>query len=249
MSFKRDGDDSNLVSLLKHKRVVDILGTHIPEDEAKLLSNGKLTCLVCIQRPIFDTINMLANHRKGKKHISELSKYIKRKQELQLDDLKKVQMSSLNDGGDDCSVLQLVNSGYTEKAKRRISDTSRKRILEIPSFMNETGKIVPEEDKSPSSASQVRTYLKGLNRKPSLEVSVEKQKESYPSQSDPLSSSTQSLENQCPEPKKECTPESISKAKEDFQRSLSGWIKDSTGQWVKDPNAEFDSDEEMPLAS
>lgn len=69
MSFKRDGDDISLLNRLKKQRVSEILGNHIPEDEAKLLSNGRLTCLVCTHRPIFDTVNMLAKHRQGKKHL------------------------------------------------------------------------------------------------------------------------------------------------------------------------------------
>lgn len=42
MSFKRDGDDANLLKTLQHRRVSEILGDHIPDDEAKLLSNGRL---------------------------------------------------------------------------------------------------------------------------------------------------------------------------------------------------------------
>ena len=42
MSFKRDGDDANLLKNLQHRRVSEILGDHIPDDEALLLSNGRL---------------------------------------------------------------------------------------------------------------------------------------------------------------------------------------------------------------
>lgn len=57
-------------SLLKSQRIGELLGIQIPEGEAKLLSNGKLTCMICVQRPIFDTVNVLSIHRKGKKHLN-----------------------------------------------------------------------------------------------------------------------------------------------------------------------------------
>lgn len=56
--------------MLQSQRIKELLGIQIPDGEAKLLSNGRLTCMICIHRPIFDTINVLSIHRKGKKHLS-----------------------------------------------------------------------------------------------------------------------------------------------------------------------------------
>uniref|UniRef100_A0A9J8BTA5 Sodium channel modifier 1 zinc-finger domain-containing protein n=1 Tax=Cyprinus carpio carpio TaxID=630221 RepID=A0A9J8BTA5_CYPCA len=39
----------------------------IPDDEATLMKNG--SCLVCSHRPVFDTVDMLMVHRKGKRHL------------------------------------------------------------------------------------------------------------------------------------------------------------------------------------
>lgn len=64
----------NYIIMLQSQRIKDILGIQIPESEAKLLSNGRLTCMICIQRPIFDTINILSIHRKGKKHLNGMFK-------------------------------------------------------------------------------------------------------------------------------------------------------------------------------
>ncbi|MEE6491530.1 hypothetical protein FKM82_016251 [Ascaphus truei] len=41
MSFKRDGDDSCQLNVLKKRRVADLLASYIPEDEALLLKNGR----------------------------------------------------------------------------------------------------------------------------------------------------------------------------------------------------------------
>ncbi|ESO95295.1 hypothetical protein LOTGIDRAFT_117276 [Lottia gigantea] len=68
MSFKREGDDKEQLDVLRKRRIRDLVGENVPEDEAKLLSNGKFTCLVCSYHPIFDTIDMLLVHRAGKKH-------------------------------------------------------------------------------------------------------------------------------------------------------------------------------------
>ncbi|KAK8762813.1 hypothetical protein V5799_025921 [Amblyomma americanum] len=69
MAFKREGTDSALLQDLQKRRVSEILVSHIPEDEALLLKNGKYSCTVCPHRPVLDTIEMLAMHRKGKRHL------------------------------------------------------------------------------------------------------------------------------------------------------------------------------------
>uniref|UniRef100_A0A0E9SCR7 Uncharacterized protein n=1 Tax=Anguilla anguilla TaxID=7936 RepID=A0A0E9SCR7_ANGAN len=40
MSFKREGDDSSQLNILKKRRVADLLSNFIPEDEAALMKNG-----------------------------------------------------------------------------------------------------------------------------------------------------------------------------------------------------------------
>lgn len=69
MSFKRDGNDQSQLNILKKRRVADLLSNFIPEDEAALMKNGRYTCLVCSYRPVFDTVDMLTVHRKGKRHL------------------------------------------------------------------------------------------------------------------------------------------------------------------------------------
>lgn len=85
MSFKRDGNDSSLLNCLKRRRVGDLLSSFIPSDEASLLKNGRYHCKVCHQGFVFDTLETLAQHRKGKKHLENLSDFLERKQKsLQL---------------------------------------------------------------------------------------------------------------------------------------------------------------------
>ncbi|NXG39167.1 SCNM1 protein, partial [Dromaius novaehollandiae] len=65
------------------RRVADLLANYIPEDEALLLRSGRYTCTVCAHRPIFDTLDVLAVHRTGKKHIASLQSFYGRKRSLE----------------------------------------------------------------------------------------------------------------------------------------------------------------------
>jgi hypothetical protein len=61
------GDSWVPENLYRKRRVAELLGEEIEVDEVKLLSNGKLACLVCPTRPVLDTMPML--------HVSWLSRF------------------------------------------------------------------------------------------------------------------------------------------------------------------------------
>ncbi|KAK7862488.1 hypothetical protein R5R35_005914 [Gryllus longicercus] len=240
MSFKREGDNEALLHNLKMRRVGELLSEHIPEDEAKLLSNGRLTCLICSHRPIFDTCAVLANHRKGKKHIVELGKFLQHKRELALKKLKSDHLQYLYDN-------EIINTGSTRKSQSRFS---RKPIISIPTLHGDPTEVNSKPQYMPSPSSQVRHYLKELQRKRALQKTVEKCRENYMLQSSVVpqnsGSNPNSLPNSVHDHKKATNSED---SKRDLQLRMSGWIKSSEGKWVKDPAAEFDSDEESPEES
>uniref|UniRef100_A0A8C7PK84 Sodium channel modifier 1 n=1 Tax=Oncorhynchus mykiss TaxID=8022 RepID=A0A8C7PK84_ONCMY len=68
MSFKREGNDQSQSNILKKRRVAELLSNFIPEDEVALMKNERYTCLVCSYRLVFDTVDRLTLHRKGKIH-------------------------------------------------------------------------------------------------------------------------------------------------------------------------------------
>ncbi|EDO46534.1 predicted protein [Nematostella vectensis] len=70
MAFKRVADDFDDFKIQKKRRVNDLLLDEIPIDEAIITKNGKLACLVCNHRPVFDTSAVLSIHRQGKKHLA-----------------------------------------------------------------------------------------------------------------------------------------------------------------------------------
>lgn len=257
MSFKRDGDDVDLLRSLKHRRVCELLSNHIPDDEAMLLKNGRLTCLICSHRPIFDTLSMLAIHRKGKKHVNELSKFLLHKRELDLKKLKLDQRRYLRTGLVDELMGRVTMQQPHKLPHSRVHGMQRKTVLDLQPTLKEAEipGIVMKDDSLPSPSAQVRRYLKGLWKKKPLEKTVEKCRESYP-------------ESLVIAPCENCEPESRLKAqleavhavsgddiarKEEAEQELklrmSGWIKNSSGSWVKNPDVEFDTDEDEPPIS
>ncbi|XP_066991096.2 sodium channel modifier 1 [Anabrus simplex] len=256
MSFKREGDDVALLRNLKMRRVSELLGDNIPDDEASLLSNGRLCCMICNHRPIFDTIATLAVHRKGKKHIDELSKFLAHKKELEMKQLK----------ADHYDYLKTERKLSQPVARQKNSKNgpsrlfSRKTVLDVPGLStSEQG-----QKNSPSAQSQVRHYLKSLWKKRALEKTVQKLRENYGEgtrppekyecekvendkkllvQSDKIGTTTTTTTTTKPE----LDETKMKKAEYNLQLRMSGWIKDEDGKWTKDPNVEFDSDENEPF--
>ncbi|XP_064634985.1 sodium channel modifier 1-like [Lineus longissimus] len=107
MSFKREGDDYGGLVILKKRRVAELFANDIPVGEALLCSNGRFSCSVCKHKPVFDTINMLAVHRKGKKHLANAAMATAEKEELAELVLKRQQQMYLGGSGID---LNMVNS-------------------------------------------------------------------------------------------------------------------------------------------
>lgn len=264
MSFKREGDDVDLLRSLKHRRVCELLSNHIPDDEALLLKNGRLTCLICSHRPIFDTLPMLAIHRKGKKHVNELSRYLLHKRESEIKKLKAEQTKFLRTG----MVKEPVRHGTLPATpqgskllvtqvpynKRRFG-LQRKTTLDMYMIPKEADipEVATKNNLLPSASAQVRRYLKELWKKKPLEKTVEKCRENYGE------SLTQTKNEQdCPTLRLEqsekheiqCSEGDITiqkkQAEYEMKLRMSGWIKNEDGKWVQDPDVEFDSDEEPP---
>jgi len=197
MSFKREGDDKALLRNLQSRRVSELLATHIPDNEALLLKNGRYTCLVCKHRPIFDTLDVLAIHRKGRKHIENLSLYLAKQQERNDLIIKRKQDQLLKTGcskiriAKDFGSTSIVHSAasnvppllkeipYRIKCKRKTKLTDRKIILDITSGSNSKDakrkESLPQTIAAPQIANKtVKSYLKSMKRKGSFEDMVAK---------------------------------------------------------------------------
>ncbi|XP_075231711.1 sodium channel modifier 1-like isoform X2 [Lycorma delicatula] len=211
------------------RNIRELLGSHIPEDEVKLLSNGRFTCLICTHRPIFDTINMVVVHRKGKKHVLELDKYLKRKEELEFVDMKKKQKLYIQAEARTKSVLG--SGGKINK----MAKLNRRPILELPS--------VDDNVNSFNSSGHLKRYLKILSKKPSFTDAVKKLKEYIPPNSSTSVSNFKVVDQNVLPTSTKISISNGSSFRHEMELKMSGWLKDSSGNWMKDPDAEFDSDE------
>ncbi|XP_062575952.1 sodium channel modifier 1-like [Saccostrea cucullata] len=111
MSFKRDGDDTNQLGVLRKRRIKELFAEDIPEDEALLTSNGRFACLVCTNRPVFDTVIMLSQHRKGKKHEAYMEQFQAKKDELEMLIKQRKHEQYLKDGTTNIQQATIIHKG------------------------------------------------------------------------------------------------------------------------------------------
>ncbi|KAH9495953.1 Sodium channel modifier 1 [Bulinus truncatus] len=154
MSFKREGNDYALLYTLRKRRIKELLCEDIPEDEAKLLSNGRFACVICQQNPIFDTVSMLSIHRNGKKHLLSNEIYLKKKKELkQLVDNRKHEQY-VKDGMTSIRMAEphtnsiLTSEPYDPRVKKSKSKTEPKHEVRSSKTQSEVNSDMPSGTKS-----------------------------------------------------------------------------------------------------
>uniref|UniRef100_A0A0C9RUK1 Sodium channel modifier 1 n=1 Tax=Amblyomma americanum TaxID=6943 RepID=A0A0C9RUK1_AMBAM len=281
MAFKREGTDSALLQDLQKRRVSEILVSHIPEDEALLLKNGKYSCTVCPHRPVLDTIEMLAMHRKGKRHLISLTRHLSHTKWKERELEKRLQEAYVTSGARASSVdltkpLGPASAKATKKAPRLKLMKSAPYNSCCRKKGNQQGSAdakgddhqgtMPSTSQNPETP-LVKAYIKKAQQKNSFAAAVEQSKRNNTLTSStrpPLSGSGERLgasespaAQSAPQRKKPASKEmtgdlteeeSREKAKAQYFLNLrmSGWKRDRDGKWVKDENAEFDSDEEEP---
>ncbi|NWI10101.1 SCNM1 protein, partial [Crypturellus soui] len=249
MSFKREGDDAGQLGALQKRRVADLLASFIPEEEALLLRSGRYACTVCPHRPVFDTLAVLTVHRAGKKHQAGKSgckvPSVPPCPPVPCVPMSLVSPTSLPSGlqsfyGAAAPLLArtrriaqsalLKAAPYSSRCRRSGVDGSGSRAAtRAPSATPVAAAAHPEPGiSSPKDTAAVEAtsaaLLPGQRGRRAGERS--------PSARGVPSASPMSPSPPCHRP---------------LRVSLSaGWIQDSSGKWVKDENAEFDSDEDEP---
>lgn len=252
MSFKREGNDSSQLNVLKKRRVADLLTHFIPEDEAALLKNGRYTCLVCSYRPVFDTVDMLTVHRKGKRHLEGLKWHYGKKRQLQNEIAKRQHQDYVQ--ADD-SRQEPSSSAPLLTQTRKIAHHA---LLKTVAYNSCHRKTSTKSEKGPSSPSS------DINISPSSTrlLSPQHQTSELPSKDAAYSNTTANQElrsskgknkvsNKTSQPivSQKSEPLTAQRRKElehYLKWKSAGWLQDRSGQWVKDENVEFDSDEEEP---
>ncbi|KAL5007339.1 hypothetical protein ScPMuIL_016145 [Solemya velum] len=306
MSFKRDQSDKRQLDVLRKRRIADLLSVEIPEDEARLLCNGRLACLVCRHRPVFDTVNMLTVHRQGNKHGSNAACFYEQKQELcelvrkrRLEEISKYGVTNIKEP---IAPERFLGSAvpYDSRVKK-LKPTDRKPKLDLktnldhtnsgkeylPAHRHHTQMIAQQslgpvlhpnhlskifENSQQRGAIQIKPYCR---KRDQTETSIEKEKSSHSVKetSDNFSLSRDrkdlgkihNIPSSCVRRKSKNQPnvckdseisideqiavdivEKAAKAERYLNLRGAGWKKDWNGKWIRDEDAEFDSDEEIP---
>ncbi|XP_062888670.1 sodium channel modifier 1 [Mobula hypostoma] len=268
MAFKRDGDDLSQLNVLRKRRVADLLASYIPEDEAILLKSGRYACSVCSYRPVFDTVDMLAVHRAGKKHIASLQQFYGRKRELQMAVQKHRHRSHIQEeeSGSESRPEQeplppllrktrqiahhalLTAAPYNSCCKRKRSGDDHPR--QVPSPSPAEGGQPPVGALSVASGrpgtcadawgggQQPREASAGSHSWTGADADAGRRGRRKSDRYHPPS----------PSPVAEVDPARQKLLEYQLHLRSSGWIPDSDGKWVRDAAVEFDSDEEEPPA-
>ncbi|XP_075048137.1 sodium channel modifier 1 [Mixophyes fleayi] len=262
MSFKRDGDDSSQLNVLKKRRVADLLSSFIPTDEALLLKNGRYACTVCHHRPVFDTIDMLTVHRSGKKHITCMQRFYGKKNNHRNEIQKRRHQEYVRaeEAGEQLPKAPAPLLAQTRKITQHAllkaapynSCCSRKRP-------GDAGKKDSSSEIRPSPAPLLTTESNHpMNTRPCPPEATAETPGGEPGssssgickQSQVKKSSGRKKTLKSSEKKEDLgdDPDRRREMQHYLLLKSSGWIPDGTGKWVKDETVEFDSDEEEPPA-
>ncbi|XP_021232513.1 sodium channel modifier 1 isoform X2 [Numida meleagris] len=242
MSFKREGDDAGQLAVLQKRRVADLLANYIPEDEALLLRSGRYACTVCPHRPVFDTLDVLAVHRAGRKHLGSLRRcYGSRHAQEEAVQEQRHEEVAVGTEGSPAPLLART---------RRIAQSALLKAAPYSSCCRRTG-----ADGSGVRAGRTRTGpsaapLPLKERRDAAEATAAALLPGHCGRRPGEGRQSSELGHSLPPPSQ---PAALSPTRrQELQRYLqlrsSGWIQDRSGKWVKDENAEFDSDEDEPPA-
>ncbi|KAG1947973.1 sodium channel modifier 1 isoform X2 [Pimephales promelas] len=243
MSFKREGDDQSQLNVLKKRRVADLLSNFISDDEAVLMKNGRYSCLVCSHRPVFDTVDMLMVHRKGKRHLEGMKWFYGKKNKLQREIDKRRHQDYVKAEDD---VRQEPSSSAPLLSQTR--KITHHALLRTAPYSSCHRKASERAESLGCGQEDGNDQASNINSHTSMSTG------SIDSMS--ITSTTGQTEGKGTTKKgssivtsTDCEPLTEQRRRElDHYLKLksSGWLQDRSGKWVKDENVEFDSDEEEP---
>ncbi|XP_029927638.1 sodium channel modifier 1 isoform X2 [Myripristis murdjan] len=254
MSFKREGDDGSQLNILKKRRVADLLSNFIPEDEAVLMKNGRYSCLVCSYRPVFDTVEMLTVHRKGKRHLEGLKRFYGKKTQLKNEITKRQHENYVQaeDGRQEppgsapllartrkLTHHALLRTVPYNSCHRTTSTKSEKGGASTAEQNDSSSKTTPPEQQTACGETTDADELPSSSSRGCTAAN----QESHASKKGRRAAAAAAVQE--PEP---LTAQRRRELEHYLKLKSDGWLQDRSGRWVKDENVEFDSDEEEPPA-
>nr|XP_033779985.1 sodium channel modifier 1-like isoform X4 [Geotrypetes seraphini] len=219
----------------------------------------RYACAVCAHRPVFDTLDVLAVHRAGKKHIASLQGFYGKKQDREREVQKRRQLEFLK--AEETGGQVPAGPAPLLTQTRRIAHHALLKATPYNSCCRRSRSEDSGGRTEPSAVSTTCESPKSLcperrgEQAAGLEASPSKKLPGYQSRS------SDSQKGRAWKTKRQktgkVTPGAEVKTDDLDQRVAmehylllrsSGWIQDRSGKWIKDENVEFDSDEEQPPA-
>ncbi|KAF1583557.1 UNVERIFIED_CONTAM: Sodium channel modifier 1, partial [Eudyptes pachyrhynchus] len=240
------------LGLSQKRRVADLLANYIPEDEALLLRSGRYACTVCAHRPVFDTLDVLAVHRAGKKHTGS-------KRGTRAGWCGRPFLT-LPDSPAGPPPLSSVPSPQGSPAPllaqtRRIARSALLKAAPYSSCCRRTGaegsssragvtQMGPSAAVTPPEPSQ--KDREAVDASPAALLPGHHAPKAAPARTQ-RGGKGKASSSALSQPEA-LSPERRQALERYLQLRSAGWIQDRSGKWVKDENAEFDSDEDEPPA-
>ncbi|XP_023803801.1 sodium channel modifier 1-like, partial [Cyanistes caeruleus] len=222
-------------------------------DEALLLRDGRLACSLCPHRPVCDTLETLLLHRAGRKHLDSLHRCYSRPRCPQVSP-QGPQVTPQEAPGVALALQApllartrriarsalLSSAPYNSRCRKQPTKSSSSRVGTIPKNSQRAPEPLgnpgnPENPENPENP-QAEGVAKGrkAGRKGNSRNSEGPKGNSRNSEG-PKGNSRNS-EN----------PERLRILRHHLHLRSRGWLQDPAGNWIKDDNVEFDSDEEEP---
>ncbi|MCL7048197.1 hypothetical protein MKW94_010149 [Papaver nudicaule] len=220
------GDSWGSEAQCRKRRVDDLLVENISDSSYfKKLPSGKYACLVCPNKPIFDTSLILTMHNKGSRHVAVVSRLKEKELKQQEEMSKRIALS-------DDSTIKMYSSSSNQRKEG--TQNQKPEQNSISKQHNETKSISMCTFFSSNSAG-----VSGLDTGKSLEV--QSGTASY------IERKNSGMENE--DVRRMLAEHQLELAKhreKELNFTAAGWKRDCHGKWFQDENVEFDSDEEDP---
>ncbi|XP_078062410.1 sodium channel modifier 1 [Mustelus asterias] len=276
MAFKRDGDDLSQLHLLRKRRVADLLTSYIPEDEAILMKNGRYACAVCYNRPVFDTLEMLTIHRRGKKHVASLQRFYGNQRALQREIQKRRHQEYVREEESGSGEQQTRTEPAPLLSRtRRITHHALLRAAPYNSCCRQNRPVIqnhpghsnaaaPSQQSPAGGVTETLRVAEDSSRTDSQLTVLLPTSEDSKAAGGIVGTSRKKKAQGCPEervgraarkgkrksrastPPTPADPDKQKQLEHYLKLKSSGWIQDGHGRWTQDETAEFDSDEEEP---
>ncbi|NWV73534.1 SCNM1 protein, partial [Dasyornis broadbenti] len=242
------GDPSGDPPGPQKRRVAELLANAIPEDEALLLRNGRFACTLCPHRPVCDTLETLVVHRAGRKHLDSLQRSYGRNRSLQVTPQGPQEAPEVAPGVQAPLLARtrriarnaLLKCAPYSSCCRRAGTKGSSSQAGISGMIPNIPRTAPEPSRNPgnpegSSAALLPGHREGIPH------SWNSHRPFPASPGVPKAGRKENSQNS-----EGPSPERLRILRHHLHLRSRGWIQDPCGNWVKDGNAEFDSDEEEP---